>query len=103
MVYPRLGRPIPLAAVALSTFQRSIGRPVMIRISSFAIGLVLSLTIFASGEESQPSQTTSQKAQTKEACRSKCQAEFTQYECTEGVAPMHSPCELFNQCLQDCD
>jgi hypothetical protein len=75
----------------------------MIRISSYAIGFVLSLTIFAFGEESQPPQTPLQKAQTKEVCRSKCQAEFTQYECTEGVAPMHSPCELFNQCLQDCD
>lgn len=68
-----------------------------------AIGLVLSLTIPASGEESQPSQIPSEKAQSKEVCRSKCETQYTDYKCTEGEAPMHSPCELFNQCLQDCD
>jgi hypothetical protein len=89
--------------IASSTLPRIIRRPVMTRISSLAIGLVLSFAVSASGEESQPSQTPSQKAQSKEVCRSKCQVQYATYECTEGVAPMHSPCELFNQCLQDCD
>jgi len=75
----------------------------MIRILSLAIGLALSLVIPASGQESQPTQTPSQKVQPKEVCRSKCEAQYAEYKCTEGVAPMHSPCELFNQCLSDCD
>jgi hypothetical protein len=76
----------------------------MIRILSLAIGLMLSLTISASGEESPPSQTSSQKVQSKEVCRSKCVEKYTKYEeCQEGVAPMHSACELFNQCLHDCN
>jgi hypothetical protein len=68
-----------------------------------AIGLVLSLTVSAPGEESQPSQTASPKAQAKEACQSKCKAQYKEDNCTEGVAPMHSPCEAFNQCVSDCD
>jgi len=75
----------------------------MIRISTLAIGLVLSVTVSAFAAENQPSQTSSQKAQSKEACRSKCEAQFNEYKCTEGVAPMHGPCEQFNECLQDCD
>jgi len=76
----------------------------MIRIMSLVVGLALSLIIPASGQEGQPSQIPSQKAQSKEVCRSKCEAQYNEKkECTEGVAPMHSPCELFNQCLSDCD
>jgi hypothetical protein len=79
------------------------GEVVLIRVALLAIGLVLSLTVFASGEESQPSPTASPKAEAKEACRSKCEAQYKEEKCTEGVAPMHSPCEAFNQCLSDCD
>jgi len=76
----------------------------MIRISSLAIGLSLSLIIPASGQQSQPSQTPAQKAQSETVCRSKCEAQYTDYkQCTEGVAPMHSACELFNECVHDCD
>jgi hypothetical protein len=75
----------------------------MIRMSFFAIAL-LSLIIPASGQESKPSQAPSHDAQTKAACRSKCEAQYNEKkECQEGVAPMHSPCELFNQCVSDCD
>jgi hypothetical protein len=76
----------------------------MIRISSLAIVLALSFVIPASGQESQPSKTPSDKAQPKAECKAKCEAQYSDYkECPEGVAPMHSACELFNQCLQDCD
>jgi len=68
-----------------------------------AIGLVLSAIVLASAQESQSSQTSSQKAQSKEACRAKCETQYAEDKCTEGVAPMHSPCELFNQCLSDCE
>lgn len=67
-----------------------------------AAGFLLSLTVSASGDESQP-ETPTQKAQSKKDCRSKCEGQYSEYKCTEGVAPMHSPCELFNQCLSDCD
>jgi len=80
------------------------GRPVMTRISFLAIALILSLMIPASAQESKPSQAPSQNAQSKDACRAKCEAQYNdKKECQEGVAPMHSPCELFNQCLSDCD
>ncbi len=76
----------------------------MIRISSLAIGLALSLIIPAFGQESQPSQTPAQKAQSQTACKSKCQAQYTDYkECAGGVAPMHSACEAFDECIHDCD
>jgi hypothetical protein len=76
----------------------------MIRISSLLIVLALSLIIPASAQESQPSKTPSQNAQSKADCKSKCEAQYSDYkECQGGVAPMHSPCELFNQCLRDCD
>ena len=74
----------------------------MSRISALAIGLLLSLVISASGQESQPSKNPSQNDQSKAACRSKCEVQYNdKKECQEGVAPMHSPCELFNQCLDD--
>ena len=76
----------------------------MIRISSWVVGLVLSLLIPASGQESQPSQIPSEKAQSKALCRSKCEELYVGYkECSDGVAPMHSPCEMFNLCLQGCN
>jgi hypothetical protein len=76
----------------------------MIRITSLVVGLVLSLLTPASGQESQPSQIPLQKAQSIALCRSKCEELYIEYkECSEGVAPMHSACELFNQCLHDCD
>ena len=68
-----------------------------------AAGFLLSLTLSASSDESQPAQSSVQKAQSKKDCRSKCEGQYSEYKCTEGVAPMHSPCELFNQCLSDCD
>src|SRR5260370_13224332 len=46
----------------LSTYVR---RPNLTRISSLAIGLILSLIVPVSGQESQPSQIPSQKAQSK--------------------------------------
>jgi hypothetical protein len=80
------------------------GVPSMIRISSLLIVLVLSLIIPASGQESQPSKTPSEQAQPKAECKSKCEAQYSDYkECQEGVAPMHSPCEVFNQCVRNCD
>jgi hypothetical protein len=76
----------------------------MIRISRLAIALVLFLIVPASAEESKPSPAPSQNAQSKDACQAKCEAQYNQNkECQEGVAPMHSPCELINQCLSDCD
>jgi hypothetical protein len=76
----------------------------MIRISSLAIGLGLFLIVPAFAQENKPSPAPSQNAQSKDACRSKCEAQYNQNkECHEGVAPMHSPCEAFNQCLGDCD
>jgi len=85
-------------------FIPQMGPLVMIRISYLAIVLVLSLMIPASAQENKPSQAPSQTTQPKEACRAKCEAQYNENkECQEGVAPMHSPCELFNQCLSDCD
>jgi hypothetical protein len=76
----------------------------MIRISSLAVALALALLVPASAEESQPSQAPSEKAQSKDLCRSKCQDQNAGYkECSGGVAPMHSPCEMFNLCLQGCN
>ena len=76
----------------------------MIRISSLAFGLALSLMIPASAQENKPSQAPSPTSQSKDVCRAKCEAQYNQdKQCQEGVAPMHSPCELFNQCLSDCE
>ena len=76
----------------------------MIRISSLIIGLTLSSIIAASGQESQPSQPPSQKTQSQAACRSKCEAQYTDYkECEGGVAPMHSACDMYNECVHDCE
>jgi len=75
----------------------------MMRILSLAVGLVLSSIVLAPAQESQPSQSSSQKARSKEACRANCETQYAEDKCTEGVAPMHSPCELFNQCLNDCE
>jgi hypothetical protein len=79
------------------------GEAALIKGAFLAIGLVASLTVAASAGESQAPQTSSQKAQAGQACRSKCEAQYKEDKCTEGVAPMHSPCEAFNQCLSDCD
>lgn len=79
------------------------GVPYMTRISFLAFALVLTLMIPASAQESKPSPAPSQNAQSKDACRAKCEAQYNENkECQQGVAPMHSPCELFNQCLSDC-
>jgi hypothetical protein len=76
----------------------------MIRISAFAIALALSLMAPASAQESKPSPAPPQNAQSRDACRAKCDAQYNKdKECQEGVAPMHSPCEMYNQCLSDCD
>jgi hypothetical protein len=76
----------------------------MVRISSLAIGLMLWLIVPAFGQETQPAQAPSQNVQSKPVCRSKCEAQYNEKkECQEGVSPMHSPCELFNQCLSACD
>ena len=76
----------------------------MIKISSLAVALALVLLVPASAEESQPSQTPSPKDQSKALCRSKCEEQNAGYkECLGGVAPMHSPCEMFNLCLQGCN
>jgi hypothetical protein len=73
------------------------------RAALLTIGLALSLAVPVSAADSQAPQSSPQQAQAKEACRSKCQAQFKEDNCTEGVAPMHSACEAFNQCLSDCD
>ena len=76
----------------------------MTRISFLAIALVLSFMIPAFGQDTKPSPALSQNAQSKDACRAKCEVQYNEKkECQEGVAPMHSPCELFNQCLSDCN
>jgi hypothetical protein len=75
----------------------------MIRISILGIALALSLGSPALAEESKPSQMQSRAAQSKDACRAECEAEYNQDKaCEGGVAPMHSPCEIFDQCLNDC-
>jgi hypothetical protein len=76
----------------------------MIKIAFLAFAPALSLIIPASAQENKTLQAPSRTSQSKEACRAKCQAQYNQdKECQEGVAPMHSPCEAFNQCLSDCD
>ena len=75
----------------------------MVRISSLIGGLMLASIIPASGQDAQPSQPPSQKAQSEAACKSKCEAQYTDYkQCTGGVAPMHSACDMYNECVHDC-
>jgi hypothetical protein len=75
----------------------------MIRALSLTLALVLSLIVAASAQDNKSPQTASQKPQSRDACRSACEAQYNQdKECQEGVAPMHSPCEIFDQCLNDC-
>ena len=77
--------------------------PAMFRISSLAIVLALTLIVPASADDTQPAKTPSQ-APTQSACKLKCQSQYTDYkECPEGVAPMHSACEIYDQCLRNCD
>jgi hypothetical protein len=72
----------------------------MIRILFWAIALVLCLAVPALAEDDKPSPA----AQPKEACQAKCEAQYNpDKECQPGVAAMHSPCEVLNQCLRDCD
>ncbi len=72
----------------------------MIRILSSAIALALCLAVPAFAEDNQASP----KAQPKDACRAKCEAQYNpDKECQPGVAAMHSPCEGLNQCLSDCN
>jgi hypothetical protein len=73
------------------------------RAALLTIGLVLAFAVPASAADSQAPQSSPQQAQAKEACRAKCQEQYKEDKCAEGVAPMHSPCEAFNQCLSDCD
>jgi hypothetical protein len=76
----------------------------MISISSWAIALALCLISPAFAQESKPSPAPSENAQSKDACRAKCEAQYNQNkECQGGVAPMHSSCDVYNQCLSDCD
>jgi hypothetical protein len=75
----------------------------MIRISSLTLVVALSMTVPASAQDNKSSQAPPQDAQSKDTCRSMCEAQYNKNkECQEGVAPMHSPCELLNQCLNDC-
>jgi hypothetical protein len=74
----------------------------MMRLSFSAAVVALSLVSPAFAEESKPSQVQS-PAQSKEACRAACEAQYNQDKaCQGGVAPMHSPCEIFDQCMNDC-
>ncbi len=76
----------------------------MIRISTLVAALAVSLATPALAQENKPAAAPSQNTQSKDACRSKCEAQYNENkECHEGVAPMHSPCEAYNQCLGDCD
>ena len=71
----------------------------MIRTLSLTLALVVSLIVPASAQDDKPAQ----NVRSKDACRSACEAQYNQdKECQEGVAPMHSPCEIFDQCLNDC-
>ena len=80
------------------------GRPAMIRISSLVTALALFVTIPASAQDKKPAQAPAQSARSKGACRANCEAQYNQdKECQPGVSAMHSPCELYNQCLSDCD
>jgi hypothetical protein len=51
------------------------GHLVMIRTSSLAVTLALSLIVPAFGQETEPSQARSQNAQSKDVCRAKCEAQ----------------------------
>jgi hypothetical protein len=97
---------LPFAAMSAHQAQGSIHQmrePIMIRTLSLTLALVLSLIVPASAQDNKPPQAASQEAQSKDACRSTCEAQYNQdKECKEGVAPMHSPCEIFDQCLNDC-
>jgi hypothetical protein len=76
----------------------------MIRISTLVAVVAVSWAIPALAQENKPAAAPSQNVQSKDACRSQCEAQYNQNkECREGVAPMHSPCEAYNQCLSDCD
>jgi hypothetical protein len=76
----------------------------MIKTLPLAIALALFSTIPASAQDNKPAQAPTQSAQSKDACRAKCEAQYNQdKECQPGVSAMHSPCELFNQCLSDCN
>jgi hypothetical protein len=76
----------------------------MIRISTLMTVLALSSTLSASAQDNKPGQAPTQSAQSKDACRTKCEGQYNpDKECQPGVSPMHSPCELYNQCLSDCD
>jgi hypothetical protein len=75
----------------------------MIRLSFLATAVALSLVSPAFAEDSKPPQAQSSAAQSKDACRAECEAQYNQDKaCQGGVAPMHSPCEIFDQCLNDC-
>jgi hypothetical protein len=70
------------------------------RILSWAIALLLCLGGLAFAEDNQ----SSPAAQSKDACHAKCETQYNpDKECQPGVAAMHSPCEILNQCLSDCN
>jgi hypothetical protein len=76
----------------------------VIRISSWAVALALCFTLPAFAEDNKPVQAPSNAAQSKDACRAKCEAQYNQDKtCERGVSPMHSVCEVYNLCLNDCD
>src|ERR1700722_7062682 len=97
---------LPFAAMSAHQAQGSIHQmrePIMIRTLSLTLALVLSFIFPVSAQDNKPAQAPSRNAQSKDACKSKCEAQYNlDKECQEGVAPMHSPCEIFDQCVNDC-
>ena len=65
------------------------------------IGVSLLLGIAARAEETQSAQPATQKTDSNAACKSKCDLQYP--DCTSGTAPMHSSCEMYKQCVVECN
>ena len=73
----------------------------MAKTLSSLIALFLLLTIPTRAEESQSTQPSAPNAKSNTACRSKCDTQYP--DCTSGTAPMHSVCDMYKSCVNDCD
>lgn len=70
----------------------------MIRISLLAIAAAL-LVSPALADDSKPAK----GPVSSEACRADCDAQYNQDKSCHGdPAPMHTPCEMFNLCVNGC-
>ena len=71
----------------------------MIRMLLLAIAAALPLVSSALADESKPSKA----PVSAEACRADCDAQYNQDKSCHGdPAPMHTPCEMFNLCVNGC-